>query len=66
MIYDKLTYSQLMMCYCNYLHRGNLYLHIYHQENNIGPLVPIVEHNRLDIVTLATFFNYMFNEACSD
>ncbi len=42
------------------------YWETYHQENNIGPLVPIVEHNRLDIVNLATFFNYMFNEACSD
>ncbi|MEA4957136.1 hypothetical protein SDC9_40604 [bioreactor metagenome] len=31
----------------------------YLKENNIGPLVPIIEHNRFDIVSLAKFLNRM-------
>ncbi|BBL61175.1 hypothetical protein MARBORIA2_13200 [Methanobrevibacter arboriphilus] len=31
----------------------------YLKEDNIGPLVPIIEHNRFDIVSLAKFLNRM-------
>jgi uncharacterized protein YprB with RNaseH-like and TPR domain len=41
------------------------YWETYHAENNIGPLVPIVEHNRLDVVNLAKFLKHMFEETCS-
>lgn len=28
----------------------------YHETGNIGPLIPILEHNREDVVTLAKFY----------
>jgi uncharacterized protein YprB with RNaseH-like and TPR domain len=34
----------------------------YHKTQNIGPLVPIIEHNRQDIVTLALIFSRLHDE----
>ena len=41
------------------------YYETYLKENNIGPLIPIIEHNRMDIVSLAKFLMKMYNEVCS-
>ncbi len=38
------------------------YYETYLKENNIGPLIPIIEHNRLDIVSLAQFLMRMYKE----
>lgn len=38
------------------------YYSTYLKEKNIGPLVPIIEHNRLDIVTLALILSQMHEE----
>jgi uncharacterized protein len=38
------------------------YYSTYLKENNIGPLVPIIEHNRMDIVTLARILSQMHEE----
>ena len=35
---------------------------IYAKTNNIGPLIPIIEHNRQDIVTLAKIFSKLHEE----
>ena len=35
----------------------------YLKENNIGPLIPIIEHNRLDIVSLAKFLMKMHQKS---
>lgn len=40
------------------------YYETYLKENNIGPLIPIIEHNRMDIVSLAKFLMKMYNEVC--
>ena len=36
------------------------YYDTYLSENNIGPIVPIIEHNRQDIVSLAAFLEKMY------
>ncbi|MCK9151850.1 ribonuclease H-like domain-containing protein [Methanobacterium alcaliphilum] len=38
------------------------YYSTYLKEDNIGPMVPIIEHNRLDIVTLALILAQMHDE----
>jgi len=38
------------------------YYETYLKEKNIGPLIPIIEHNRLDIVALAKFLMKMCDE----
>jgi uncharacterized protein YprB with RNaseH-like and TPR domain len=35
---------------------------IYTKTNNIGPLIPIIEHNRQDIITLAKIFSKLHEE----
>ena len=39
------------------------YYDTYLSKNNIGPIVPIIEHNRQDIVSLAGFLEKMYNDA---
>lgn len=43
---------------------GNIpdYYKTYHKTSNIGPLVPIIEHNRMDIVTLALIMSRMHED----
>jgi uncharacterized protein len=36
----------------------------YLRTGNIGPLVPIVEHNRQDVISLALLFFYLLGESC--
>ena len=36
----------------------------YLRTNNCGPLVPIVDHNREDVVSLARLFLYLLEESC--
>lgn len=38
------------------------YYNTYLQQQNIGPIVPIIEHNRQDIVSLASFLEKMYGE----
>ena len=38
------------------------YYNTYLSQNNIGPIVPIIEHNRQDIVSLASFLEKMYEE----
>lgn len=38
------------------------YYETYLNEDNIGPIVPIIEHNRQDIVSLAGFLEKMYDE----
>lgn len=38
------------------------YYDTYLSQNNIGPIVPIIEHNRQDIVSLASFLKKMYEE----
>ena len=38
------------------------YYNAYLNEKNIGPIVPIIEHNRQDIVSLASFLEKMYEE----
>lgn len=38
------------------------YYNTYLDEGNIGPIVPIIEHNRQDIVSLASFLEKMYEE----
>ena len=38
------------------------YYNSYLNEKNIGPIVPIIEHNRQDIVSLASFLEKMYEE----
>ena len=38
------------------------YYNTYLSEENIGPIVPIIEHNRQDIVSLAGFLEKMYDE----
>lgn len=38
------------------------YYETYLKKNNIGPLIPIIEHNRMDIVSLASFLMKIYNE----
>jgi uncharacterized protein YprB with RNaseH-like and TPR domain len=38
------------------------YYETFLKENNIGPLIPIIEHNRMDIVSLASFLMKMCDE----
>lgn len=38
------------------------YYDTYLSKNNIGPIVPIIEHNRQDIVSLASFLEKMYEE----
>ena len=38
------------------------YYDTYLSQNNIGPIVPIIEHNRQDIVSLASFLMKMYEE----
>lgn len=42
------------------------YYETYLQNGNIGPLVPIVDHNRQDIVSLAGFLMKMYEEVNGD
>lgn len=42
------------------------YYNIYLKKNNIGPLIPIIEHNRMDIVSLAKFLMKMYEEVCTN
>ena len=39
------------------------YYETYLEEGNIGPLIPIVEHNRMDIVSLASFLMKIYEES---
>jgi len=39
----------------------DLYL-TYRKKNNIGPLIPIIEHNRQDIITLARILSKLYGE----
>ena len=39
------------------------YYNTYLVTKNIGPLVPIIEHNRMDIVSLADFLKKMYEES---
>jgi len=34
----------------------------YRQKNNIGPLIPIIEHNRQDMITLARILSRLYEE----
>ena len=38
------------------------YYDAYLSQNNIGPIVPIIEHNRQDIVSLAAFLEKMYED----
>lgn len=38
------------------------YYHTYLEEGNIGPIIPIIEHNRQDIVSLAYFLEKMYGD----
>ena len=38
------------------------YYDTYLSQNNIGPIVPIIEHNRQDIVSLAAFLEKMYKD----
>ena len=38
------------------------YYDTYLSKNNIGPIVPIIEHNRQDIVSLASFLEKMYKD----
>lgn len=38
------------------------YYKTYLAENNIGPMVPIIEHNKQDIISLAIFLEKMYDE----
>ncbi|MBQ6099941.1 MAG: ribonuclease H-like domain-containing protein [Methanobrevibacter sp.] len=38
------------------------YYNTYLAEKNIGPIVPIIEHNRQDIISLASFLEKMYEE----
>ena len=38
------------------------YYDTYLSQNNIGPIVPIIEHNRQDIVSLAAFLEKMYRD----
>lgn len=38
------------------------YYDAYLSENNIGPIVPIIEHNRQDIISLAWFLEKMYED----
>ena len=38
------------------------YYNTYLSEQNIGPIVPIIEHNRQDIVSLASFLEKMYED----
>ncbi|WP_368660145.1 ribonuclease H-like domain-containing protein [Methanobrevibacter sp.] len=38
------------------------YYDTYLSQNNIGPIVPIIEHNRQDIVSLAAFLEKMYGD----
>ena len=38
------------------------YYNTYLSQKNIGPIVPIIEHNRQDIVSLASFLEKMYEE----
>lgn len=49
---DKMTLSQYIPGYYD----------TYLSENNIGPVVPIIEHNRQDIVSLAAFLEKMYED----
>lgn len=37
----------------------------YEKEHNIGPLVPIVQHNRADLVAVGHLFSKLLSEVCS-
>ncbi|MDR3223171.1 MAG: ribonuclease H-like domain-containing protein [Methanobrevibacter sp.] len=39
------------------------YYETYLKENNIGPIIPIIEHNRMDIVSLAEFLMKIHDES---
>lgn len=34
----------------------------YRKKNNIGPLIPIIEHNRQDIITLARILSKLYGK----
>ena len=38
------------------------YYKTYLSKNNIGPMIPIIEHNRQDIVSLASFLMKMYGD----
>ena len=38
------------------------FYHTYQKTGNVGPLVAIVEHNKQDLVTLATLFSKLYEE----
>ena len=38
------------------------YYNAYLNEKNIGPIVPIIEHNRQDIISLASFLERMYED----
>ncbi|MBR5502993.1 MAG: ribonuclease H-like domain-containing protein [Methanobrevibacter sp.] len=39
------------------------YYQTYLKDGNIGPLIPIIEHNRMDIVSLASFLMKIYEES---
>ncbi len=42
------------------------YYNTYLIKNNIGPLIPIIDHNRQDIISLASFLEKMYREVNGD
>ncbi|WP_409199354.1 ribonuclease H-like domain-containing protein [Methanobrevibacter sp. DSM 116169] len=42
------------------------YYDTYLKTNNIGPIIPIIEHNRQDIVSLASFLMKMYSETLNN
>jgi uncharacterized protein YprB with RNaseH-like and TPR domain len=39
-----------------------LFYDTYRETKNVGPLLPIIEHNKLDIITLAHIFSQLYEE----
>ena len=42
------------------------YYNTYLTEGNIGPLIPIIEHNKQDIISLASFLEKIYAEVNGD
>jgi len=39
------------------------YYRTYREKHNIGPLIPIIDHNRMDIISLASFLMRIYEES---
>ena len=42
------------------------YYQTYLEKKNIGPLIPIIEHNRNDVISLASFLMKIYEESFSN